>query len=68
MVFTQDELAIIMDSLERQTAELSRMALLARNYGCKSYAGKLDNFALECIHVHAKVRDLFNEEVCIYAK
>lgn len=68
MVFTQDELAIIMDALERQTADLSRMALLARNYGGNSYASKLDNFALDCIHVHAKVRDLLNGEVCKHAR
>lgn len=63
MVFTQDELATIMDALEHHCAELRRMEASALSYGGSAYAKKLDQFAMHCIHVHAKVRDLFNEEV-----
>lgn len=63
MVFTQEELATIMDALEQHTASLRRMEASARRYGSKAYAKKLDEFAMYCIHVHAKVRDLFNQEV-----
>ena len=63
MTFTQDELAIIIDALEHHCCELRRMEKSARSYGGVAYANKLDKFAMCCIHVHAKVRNLFNEGV-----
>lgn len=59
MTFTQDELALMLDALENHCKEIRSQEQFARKYGGSAYADKLDNYAMFGIHVHAKLRDLF---------
>lgn len=63
MVFTQDELALLLDALETHCKELRQQEKFARKYGGSAYADKLDKYAMFGIHVHAKLVDLFETGV-----